>query len=147
MSQDFYADQQAIEAYARANINWAIYTGGIEEAQTLAATKGVLRPHVVLRFGSAQPYQADQSFGGARYAGVYSTVDALCVGASDHDARELAAEASNVLLGFKPSANTGELNYNWGGGTFTVISEGSRPQFYISWASFRYTSNMADVGS
>lgn len=147
MSHDLYTTQDDITTYTRSQINWDIYTGGIEEAQTLAATQGVLRPHVVLRFGSAQPYLSDASFGGARYNGVYSTVDALCVAASDTDARKLATRVSEVLLGYRPNENCGELNYDWGGGTFTVISEGSRPQFSIAWASFRFTFNMYDVGA
>lgn len=146
MTHDVYASQQAILQYARDNINWDVFTGGIGEAETLAATNGVLRPHIVLRFGSVQPYQADMSFGGARYDGAYTTVDALCVAAHDDEARMLASGVTNVLLGFKPDDNSGELNYAWGGGTFAVISEGSRPQFTIAWASFRYLTNLYDVG-
>lgn len=147
MSLDLFASQQNIKAFAAANINWDIFSGGIEEAETLSNTGGVLRPHIVLRFGSAQPYLGDASFGGARYDGQYSTVDALCVAADDDTARALASEASDVLLGYRPDPNCGELNNGWGGGTFTVVSEGSRPQFYIAWASFRFTFNMADVGT
>ena len=146
MSHDVYASQQAIVDYAKANINWPIYTGGVEEAQTLAATNGVLKPHIVLRFGSTQPYLADASFGGARYDGAYTTVDALCVAAKDDEARLLASGTTDVLLGFRPDANSSELSYAWGGGTFAVISEGSRPQFTIAWASFRYMTNLYDVG-
>jgi len=147
MSHDLYSAQEAIENHVRAAIPWDVYTGGIEEAQTLAAVQGKLSPHIVLRFGSAQPYLGDTSFAGARYDGVYSTVDALCISATDKEARQLARDASNVMLGFRPNDNCGELNYDWGGGTFTVISEGSRPQFYIAWASFRFNFNMADVGA
>ena len=147
MTHNLYESQEAIFAYVDAQIPWKVHTGGIEEAETLAASNGVLDPHVVLRFGSAQPYLSDASFGGARYDGVYSTVDALCVGASDSDARRLATQVSDKLLGWRPNANCGELNYGWGGGTFTVISEGSRPQFYIAWSSFRFLFNMADVGA
>jgi hypothetical protein len=146
MSHDLHTSQQNILTHVVASINWDVFSGGIEEAETLANTGGVLRPHIVLRFGSAQPYLGDSSFGGARYDGVYSTVDALCVAAKDDQARALATEATNTLLGFRPDANCGELNYGWGGGTFTVVSEGSRPQFYIAWASFRFNFNMSDVG-
>lgn len=147
MSHDLYSSQETIRAYVDSQIPWKVYTGGIEEAQTLAATGGVLDPHVVLRFGSAQPYLSDSSFAGARYDGVYSTVDALCVGAYDGEARRLSTDVSKVLLGYRPDANCSELSYDWGGGTFTVISEGSRPQFYISWASFRFLFNLSDVGA
>jgi hypothetical protein len=124
-----------------------VASGGIEEAQTLAATQGELKPHVVLRFGSPQPYEADKSFGGARYDGAYSAVDVMAVGSTDAEARELGSGIGNLLLGYKPSEDTGELNYDWGGGTFTVISEGSRPQFYINWVSFRFNFNMSNVGA
>lgn len=139
---NLFAAQEAIEAHVKATINWGVYTGGIEEAETLSATNGVLEPHVVLRFSSPQPYTRDSSFGGPTYDGVYATVDAMCVAANDRDARELSTEVTQQLLGFQPNPNCGLLNYDFGGGTFTVISEGSRPQFYISWVSFRHTYAM-----
>ena len=144
MAHDLYSIQQAIKAYVVANTGFLVATGGIEEARTLAATQGELKPHVVLRFGSPQPYLADASFAGARYDGAYSAVDVMAVGATDDDARQLGSGIGNILLGYKPSDDTGTLNYDWGGGTFTVISEGSRPQFYINWQSFRFNFNLSD---
>ncbi len=123
-----------------------MYTGGIEEAETLAATDGVNRPHVILRFSAPQPYLSDMSFGGARYDGAYSTVDAMCVGPNDTDARKLANKVNDLLLGFQPNMNTSQLRYDFGGGTFAVISEGSRPQFVISWLSYRFNHNMIVEG-
>ena len=146
MAHDLYAAQQAILAYVDANVAFKVLTGGVPEAENLASTQGELQPHVVLRFGSAQPYLADSSFAGSRFDGAYSAVDAMCVGATDDEARSLGSQVGNLLLGFRPNANCGMLNYDWGGGTFTVISEGSRPQAYINWVSFRFTFNMADVG-
>lgn len=134
--------QEDIKNYLDANLNFPIATGGIEEAENLTATQGVVLPHVVLRFGSPQPTLGDQSFGGARYDGQYSTVDAMCVGATDLHARQLASKVADVLIGYRPNANTGELKLDWGGGTFTVIAEGSRPQFYIAWVSIRFPTNM-----
>jgi hypothetical protein len=147
MAHDLYAIQQTIKAYVDSQTGFLVASGGIEEAQTLAATQGELKPHIVLRFGSPQPYEADKSFGGARYDGAYSAVDVMAVGSTDAEARELGSGIGNLLLGYKPSEDTGELNYDWGGGTFTVISEGSRPQFYINWVSFRFNFNMSNVGA
>jgi hypothetical protein len=146
MSFDLYSAQEAITAYLDANLNFSVHTGGIEEAENLTATQGVLKPHVVLRFGSPQPTLADQSFGGARYDGQYSTVDAMCVGAEDRHARQLASKVADVLVGFRANPNVGELKLDWGGGTFTVIAEGSRPQFYISWVSMRFPTNLSSIG-
>jgi hypothetical protein len=139
--------QEAIKAYLDTNLAFDVFTGGIEEATNLLATNGVLRPHVVLRFGSAQPRLADQSFGGARYDGQDSTLDAMCVAAYDLHARQLASKVADVLIGYRPDSNSGELKLDWGGGSFTVISEGSRPQFYISWVSIRFPTNLANVGA
>jgi hypothetical protein len=50
-------------------------------------------------------------------------------------------------MGYRPDANSSELRRDWGGGTFTVIAEGSRPQFYIAWLSFRFDTNLYDVGA
>jgi hypothetical protein len=147
VSFDLFASQEAITAYLDANLNFLVATGGIEEAENLTATQGVIDPHVVLRYGSPQPTQADQSFAGARYDGEYSTVDAMCVGATDTEARGLASKVSKVLMGYRPDANSSELKRDWGGGTFTVIAEGSRPQFYIAWLSFRFDTNLYDVGA
>lgn len=145
---DLYSIQEDITEYLKAAQPWDVYTGGIEEAQTLAAVGGVISPHIVLRFGSPQPYLADSSFAGARYDGAYSAVDAMCVGASDSEARRLGSDVANTLLGYLPAGgDAGQLNYDWGGGTFTVISEGSRPQFYISWQSFRFLFNLRDPGA
>jgi hypothetical protein len=147
VSLDLYTTQQQILAYLDANLAFKVASGGVEEAENLTATQGVLDPHVVLRFGSPQPVVADQSFAGARYDGQYSTVDAMCVGASDAEARGLSSKVTRVLLGYRPNANAGELKLDWGGGTFTVIAEGSRPQFLISWVSFRFATNLYDVGA
>lgn len=143
---DLFQTQQDILAQARAVQAFPVYTGGIEEAQTLAATNGELLPHIVLRFGSPQPYLADASFGGPRYDGKYSAVDAMCIGASDTDARRIASAFGDLMEGFKPNGDAGSLSYGWGGGTFTVISESSRPQFYIAWVPFRFNYNLAPVG-
>lgn len=147
MALDLFSIQQQIKTFVDDSIAFPVYTGGVEEARTLAATNGILTPHVVLRFGSRQPYLADTSFAGARFDGKYSTVDALCVGESDEDARQLASYVSNILLGYQPGPDASQLNDDWGGGTFTVIAENSRPQFYISWASFRFNFNLSDVGA
>lgn len=145
MSLDLFTTQQAIVAYLDANLPFKVVTGGVEEAENLTATQGVLDPHVVLRFGSPQPTLADQSFAGARYDGQYATLDAMCVGASDAEARGLSSKVTNVMLGYRPNANAGELTLDWGGGTFTVIAEGSRPQFLISWVSFRFATNLYGI--
>lgn len=147
MSFDLFSSQEAIKAYLDLNLPFKVASGGIEEAENLTATQGVLDPHVVLRFGSPQPTLADQAFAGARYDGEYATMDAMCVGASDTEARGLASKVSKVLMGYRPDANSSELRRDWGGGTFTVIAEGSRPQFYIAWLSFRFDTNLYDVGS
>lgn len=134
--------QQTIKAHLTATLNWDVYSGGIEEAQTLSATGGVLRPHVVLRFGSPQPYLADKNFGGPRHDGLYSNVDAMCIAATDDVARELAAVVADILRGFDPGPEAGRLTDDFGGGTFTVVSENSRPQFLIAWVPFRFLYNL-----
>lgn len=143
---NIFQAQQDIFAYLTANLNWDVYTGGVEEAEQLKATDGVLRPHVILRFSAPQPYLGDLAFGGPRYDGVYNNVDAMCVAANDTDARMLANEVNDILLGYQPNSNCSQLRYDFGGGTFAVISENSRPQFTISWVSFRFNTNMVVEG-
>lgn len=143
---DLFAAQEDIYNYLKSQLKFGVYTGGVEEAQTLAATNGVMEPHVILRFSAPQPYLGDMSFGGPRYDGVYSNVDAMCIGANDRDARKLANKVNDILLEFRPNANCTPLRYDFGGGTFAVISEGTRPQFTISWVSFRYNTNMIVTG-
>lgn len=143
---DIFQAQQDIFDKVSAALNWDVFTGGVEEAETLKFTEGVLNPHVILRFSSPQPYLGDMSFGGPRYDGTYSNVDAMCVGANDRDARMLATEVSDVMLGLQPNANCSQLRYDFGGGTFAVISENSRPQFTIAWVSFRFSTNMIVSG-
>lgn len=139
---DLFQAQEDITNHLRSALNWEVFTGGVEEAETLAATQGRTRPFVVLRFSAPQPYLSDMSFAGPRYDGAYSNVDAMCVAPDDVDARMLANEVNDLLLGFQPNSNCSELRFDFGGGTFAVISEGTRPQATISWLSYRYNTNM-----
>lgn len=143
---DLFQAQEDVFNYLKANLNWDVYTGGIAEAETLYATNGENRPHVILRFSAPQPYLSDMSFAGPRYDGVYSNVDAMCVAPNDRDARALANEVNDILLGFQPNSNTSQLRFDFGGGTFSVLSEGARPQSVISWMSYRYNTNMVVNG-
>lgn len=142
-----YAVQEDIIAYARAQApNVTIETGGVPEAEDVVMVDGVIVPYVVLRFSEPMPYQADASFGGPRYDGMYFTFDALCISQSDVYSRDLANYMKNILVGYKP-VNGSAIRLDWGGGAPAYVIEGSKPQTIVSYVSFRTHTNIEDVGA
>lgn len=145
---DLFSTQQEILAYVQASIpQFVVESGGIPTAESLPFVDGVLEPYIVLRFSDDMPTSGGGSFMGAAYDEYYSYVDALCVGQSDTDARELANLVKTYLLG-KKFENSAPLKKNYGGGQFAIFSEASRqPLAFIAVSSYRFGTNMTDVGS
>jgi len=145
---DLFSVQQEIVQYAKDNIPWHVETGGIPDAETVRMVNGTLEPYVVLRFTDSMPSSRDKSFGGPEYDGLYGYVDALCIagGPDDTLARQLGSLVGRKLLGFRAS-NASKLSKNFGGGSFVIPGENSRPRFFIGIVSFRFTTNLEDVGA
>jgi hypothetical protein len=145
---DLYSVQQEIYQYVKTAIpQFLVETGGIPTAESLPFENGRLEPYIILRFSDMMPQQGGGSFGGARFDEQYSYVDALCLAETDTLARELAALVNAKMMGHSV-ANSSELGKTWGGGQFAIPSESNRsPVAYIVTASYRYTTNVEDVGS
>ena len=143
---DLFSVQQSIVAYLSDNLEWRVETGGVPEASMLPFVNGKMDPYVVLRFSEFMPASKGQNWGGAVNAEYYSYVDALCVGQTDTDARELSSVVNRILLG-KKLPNASELRKIFGGGGFSVPDATRVPVAYISLASFAFNTNLDDVGS
>jgi hypothetical protein len=98
---DIFPTQQAIKAALDAEIPWEVVSGGVPTADTIAVRRveGILNPYVVLRFADIMPAARGKSVAGPLYDEYYSYVDALCVGQTDDEARELASLVNAKLLG------------------------------------------------
>lgn len=143
---DLFSVQQEILAYLRSVIYWDVDTGGVPEYETLKFVDGRMDPYVVLRFSEIMPASRGNSWGGAQQAEYYSYVDALCVGQTDTDARELSSLVNRYMLG-KKFDNASEIRKIFGGGGFSVSDATRVPVAYISIASFAFNTNLEDVGS
>lgn len=145
---DLYSVQQEIKAKTVSDIPFFVTTGGVPDAKTVRQVNGVVQPYVVLRFSDSMPTSRDKSFAGPRFDGQYGYVDALCIagGEDDDAARELGSKVGKTLLGFKP-ANAGALTKAYGGGSFYIAGENSKPLFFVGIVSFRFSTNVEDVGS
>jgi hypothetical protein len=112
---DIYPTQQAIKAAVIAEIPWEVVSGGVPTADEIAGRRveGILNPYVVLRFADIMPAARGKSVMGPLYDEYYSYVDALCVGQTDDEARELASLVNAKLLG-RVFPNTTALSRNFG---------------------------------
>lgn len=145
---NLFSVQQAIKQYLKDSIPlYSVESGATPTAESLPIVDGILEPLVILRFSDMMPSAGEGSFNGALYSGYYSYVDALCVGQTDDDARELAGIVNSFMLG-KVFPNAGELRKNYGGGQFAIVSEaGRQPVAFVAVTSYRYIINMEDVGA
>lgn len=145
---DLFSVQQDIIAKVKAEIPFFVTTGGVPDAFSVRQVDGVVEPYVILRFSDSMPSSNDQSFGGPRLGGMYGYVDALCVagGVDDTLARRLGSDVGRALLGFTPY-NAGAIGKGYGGGSFYIAGENSKPLFWVGIVSFRFTTNSADVGA
>lgn len=144
---DLFAVQQDIKQYFIDNLPVPVSSGAIPTSESLPFVNGILEPFIVLRFSDSMPSSGDASFGGPVHDGYYSYVDALCLGQTDDDARELASLVGRTMIS-KRFPNTGSLRKIYGGGQFAIASEANRqPVAFVAVSSFQYLFNVDDVGA
>jgi hypothetical protein len=145
---DIYPTQQAIKAALVAEIPWEVVSGGVPTADTITnrRVEGILNPYVVLRFADIMPGARGKSVAGPLYDEYYSYVDALCVGETDDEARELASLVNAKLLG-RIFPNTTALARNFGGGLYAVESGNRLPEAFVAVTSFRFNTNVDAVST
>jgi hypothetical protein len=143
---DLYDIQQDITAYVDGVVNWDVVTGGVPDATNVRYVDGVLEPYVVLRFTEGMPSARGNTFGGPRMDESYAYVDALCVAASDDEARALATFVNSKLLG-RVFDNASALARNFGGGIYAVTSGNRLPEAYVAVTSYKFQYNLAGVGT
>lgn len=144
---DLFSIQQAILAYVDSKFpDLSVTSGGVPELETLLFQNGVMEPYIVLRFSELMPASRGSTWNGATDYEYYSYVDALCVGKTDTDAREVMSLVNRIMLG-KKFANASEVRKIFGGGGFAVSDATRVPVAYVSVASFAFTTNLDDVGS
>ena len=145
---DLYALQDIVKSYLQTVINWPVDSGSTPEAENLQLVDGLLSPYVVLRFSDGMPVssRSGTSFGGSVYDEYYTYVDAMCVAATDDEARKLASIVSRFMLG-KKFPNASEVKKSFGGGNFAVPDAQRKPVAFVAITSFRMNYNQTDVGS
>lgn len=145
---DLFSVQQEIKAYLESQIPQFVTTGGVPDAYTVRQVDGWVEPYVVLRFSDSMPSSNDRSFGGPTMDGMYGYFDALCIagGPDDTKARELGSKVGKTMLGYTPY-NAGAIGKGYGGGSFYLGIENSKPIAFVGIVSFRFTTNSADVGA
>jgi len=145
---DLFDIQESIKEYIADSfplIN--VDSGAVPTAESLPFVDGILEPYIIVRFSDMMPPSGGQTFGGPVYDEYYSYVDALCVGPTDTDARQLASFVNSFMLG-KDFYNAGTIKKNFGGGQFAIAAEaGRQPIAFIAVASFRFPVNVSDIGA
>ena len=145
---DLAAVQVAIFDYIDTELpNLTVESGGIPTAESLPFVDGRLEPYVIVRFTDMMPSANEGSFMGPTHDGYYSMVDALCIAEDATTALQVASVVNRILIG-KKFDNTSTLGKSWGGGRYAIFSEANRqPVAYVAGASFRYSTNVKDVGA
>lgn len=103
---DWYAAQQAIEAYARAAAGYAyvdVFTGQAPDNWDMT------RPYVVLRFSGQLDVLKHQGITGAKENSYTGQFNVSSVALTDKDARKLSQIGRDLFIGFVPNQFCGEV--------------------------------------
>lgn len=145
MTMNLYATQQDVLAYLTDQADFAVYDTSLPAViDEPGSDNGYMDGYVVLRFNDAVKIPQKGAVGGARWDEMYTLIDALCVGATPEEAREIAYGtdgAADILTGYTP-VDAGELTRQSGGQVF-VVGDGTAtaPIRYIARVSFRAVVN------
>lgn len=145
MTLDTYSTQNAIMAYLAAETGVVVYDTDYPAVKDEPKINGVSAPYCVVRSNDSVATASGGSFAGARHMEAFTLVDVLTVAATPDEARELAFGpdgVNDVLLGYQPDDNSGQLTKRGGGQVF-ANGDGSavRPTRFIARSSFRFSTN------
>lgn len=137
-----FATQKNIFDYLVAEIPWNVIDAEIPDADNIHDVNGTITPYVVVRFSDMLKASGQNSFGGGRQDGYYSLVQVLCVADTGLHALELASLVNAKMIGYTPDANSGPLEKDFGGGSYTIKGVNTKPSAFVSISAFRYLTNM-----
>ena len=145
---DLFSAQEEIKSHLETNLPYFVDTGNVPDSKSVRQVNGLVEPYVILRFSDSMPSAKDSSFAGPRYDGLYAYVDALCIAGGEDDtlSRRLGSMVNKILLGLS-GENFSSIAKNYGGGSFFIGNENSKPIAYVGIVSFRFMTNLADVGN
>ena len=141
MTLDIDSMQDAVMTYLQIETGAVSYDTDYPDVADEPTENGVLVAYNVVRSNSPNKTPNGEAFGGAVWDEKYTLIDVLSIAATPGEARELAygvEGVAEVLTGFKPDANSGQM-YPTGGGAVFVAGDGtaSKPRRFIARNSFR----------
>jgi hypothetical protein len=146
MSQDIKVIQDAVMAFLEQETGAPSYDTDYPDAKDEPTENDVLIPYNVVRSNSPNRTPDGEGFGGPRWGEEYTLIDVLSVAASPDEARDLAYAAdgvSDVLLGYKPNDDSGQLTHTGGGMVYVAgDNTASKPRRFIARNSFRLQTNL-----
>lgn len=131
---------------ANAPAGYQVVEGDIDDAFKIQQEDGVRQTTWVVQFSDMLPKSGDTSFCGPTNDGYYSIFRIYSLGSTARAARTAGSMANQLILG-KTLPNVSSISKEFGGGSFTISEANSRPIVYVSIASFRFMTNIVDVGS
>ena len=149
MTLDSFSTQNAIMSHLASQSGLVVYDTEYPQVKDEPMDNGVPVAYCVVRSNDMIGSATGKSFGGTRLDETYSLIDVLVVAATPDEAREEAFGVdgvNDILIGWKPDANSGELTKRGGGQVF-VSGDGTavRPSRYIARCSFRYSANLSNL--
>lgn len=145
MTQNLFATQQDVLAYAQANLAAPGYDTDYPAVGDEPTDNGMLIPYWVMRSNDALRIATGGAVGGARHDEMYTLFDFLAVGPTAEGARVLAygpGGIADVMTGYVP-IDAGQMNRAGGGQVFVAVDgTGARPSNFIARVSFRLAVNM-----
>ena len=146
MAFDTLSTQETIRAYLATEAGVVVYDTEFPQVKDEPMDNGVPVAYIVMRSNDTIAPATGGSFGGARFGDHYTLLDFLVVAATPDEARELAFGpdgVNDILIGYRPDANSGEMTKRGGGQVFTSgDGTAARPSRYISRCSFRLSVNL-----
>lgn len=137
-----FATQKHLFEYLVSEVPWTVVAGEVPDSENVRMVNGVIEPYVVVRFSDILRVGGQGSFGGARLDGYYSLIQTVCIANSMFDSLELASLVNDKMLGYTADENSGMLTKDFGGGSFSIKGDNSRPTFFVSIAAFRFLTNL-----
>ena len=143
MSVDGSTERAAIKTRLSGYLlNGRVYTSLPEERRLeIDSSTGLIKPYILLHFGSLYPQADDQSIEGADQQPQIWPIIVECWAADADSAMATAGAVRTRLLGWAPgSGNASEMDLR-GGGWFEQKDSTGRPTRYMESVNFEMTIN------
>lgn len=130
MTLDASADEQAILQRLKTRLwNGRVYDEIPDEQRLERDENGLIKPYIIMTFGTLFPSASDRSIEGAQQQPYVLPFVGESWGATLAQARAGGYGIIQSLTGFKPSENASEIELSGGGGGFTKYDQGRPVRF------------------